>query len=80
MESEEVSPGVVIDFNKNDEAVVIEILNTSERTSVPNIKELHFKLRLEYNAILYDSLTTSTVSAFVTTRNSLFNYRLGLLT
>jgi len=43
VESEEVSPGVVVDFNTNNEAVGVEILNLSERTSVPNLKELQFK-------------------------------------
>jgi uncharacterized protein YuzE len=43
VESEEVSPGIIVDFNKNEEAVGVEILNLSERTSVPNLRELQFK-------------------------------------
>ena len=44
VESEEVSPGIIVDFNKNEEAVGVEILNLSERTSVPNLRELQFKM------------------------------------
>lgn len=43
VESEEVSPGIIVDFNENEEAVGIEILNLSDRTSVPNLHELQFK-------------------------------------
>jgi uncharacterized protein YuzE len=43
VESEEVSPGVVIDFNEYNEAVGVEILHLSQRNSVPNLKELQFK-------------------------------------
>ena len=32
IESEEVSPGIVLDFNEKDQVVGIEILNLSSRT------------------------------------------------
>lgn len=40
--SQEVAPGVVLDFNDRDEVVGIEILGLSKRTSKPNLKELFF--------------------------------------
>jgi uncharacterized protein YuzE len=43
IESEEVSPGIVIDFNKNNEAVGVEILNLSQRSSVPDLDEIRFQ-------------------------------------
>jgi uncharacterized protein YuzE len=38
IESEEVSPGVVLDFNERNQVVGIEVLNLSKRT--PNL-DLH---------------------------------------
>ena len=43
IDSEEVSSGIIIDYNENDEVAGIEILNLSNRTSIPNLKELKFK-------------------------------------
>jgi uncharacterized protein YuzE len=43
IDSEEVSPGVVLDFDKNNQVVGIEILNLSERSSQINFKELQFQ-------------------------------------
>lgn len=42
-ESEEVSPGVVLDFNDKDEVVGVEILRLSERTSKINLREFQFQ-------------------------------------
>lgn len=41
IESEEVSPGVVLDFNESNEVVGIEMLNLSKRVS--NIDLLEFQ-------------------------------------
>ena len=36
VESEEVAPGVILDYNENNEVVGVEMLNLSKRT--PNLK------------------------------------------
>ena len=43
VESEEVSPGVVLDFNEENQVVGIEILNLSQRSPTLNLKELQFQ-------------------------------------
>ncbi len=43
IESEEVSPGVVLDFNEHEQVVGIEILNLSKRAPKLNLKELQFQ-------------------------------------
>ena len=43
MESEEVSPGVILDFNADNQVVGIEILHLSQRTSPINTKALLFE-------------------------------------
>ena len=43
VESEEVSPGVVLDYNEASEVVGVELLNLSKRTSAPNLSALHFE-------------------------------------
>jgi len=43
IESEEVSPGVVLDFNEHEQVVGIEVLNLSKRTPTLNLKELQFQ-------------------------------------
>ncbi len=43
VESEEVSPGVVLDFNKRNEVVGVEMLNLSERSSNLDLASLHFE-------------------------------------
>jgi len=43
IESEEVSPGVVLDFNEHEQVVGIEVLNLSTRTPSLNLKELQFQ-------------------------------------
>ncbi|PIV87826.1 MAG: hypothetical protein COW48_09285 [Hydrogenophilales bacterium CG17_big_fil_post_rev_8_21_14_2_50_63_12] len=42
VESEEVSPGVVLDFNADNQVVGIEILNLSQRSNKMNMRELQF--------------------------------------
>lgn len=42
IESEEVSSGIVIDFNKEGKIVGIEILGLSKRTNKINLKSLQF--------------------------------------
>ncbi len=39
-ESEEVRPGVVLDFDQNDQVIGIEILNASKRMSLDEIKKV----------------------------------------
>lgn len=43
VESEEVSPGVVLDFNEQNQVVGIEILRLSKRAPKLNLKELQFQ-------------------------------------
>jgi uncharacterized protein YuzE len=43
MDSEEVAPGVVLDYNANNEVVGVEILRLSKRSPALNIRELVFQ-------------------------------------
>ena len=43
IESEEVSPGVVLDYNEANQVVGIEILNLSARTPSLDLGELHYQ-------------------------------------
>jgi uncharacterized protein YuzE len=43
VESEEVSPGVVLDFNAENQVVGVEILNLSKRSPNLNPRELQFQ-------------------------------------
>ena len=43
IESEEVSPGVILDFNENDEVVGIEMLDLSKRTPMVDLEKLIFE-------------------------------------
>jgi len=43
VESEEVSPGVVLDFDANNEVVGIEMLHLSRRSSQLNLRELQYQ-------------------------------------
>ena len=43
VESEEASPGVVLDFNERNEVVGIEILHLSKRAPSLNVGELIFE-------------------------------------
>ncbi len=40
MDSEEVTPGVVLDFNEHDEVVGVEILRLSKRVSMGDISKV----------------------------------------
>ncbi|MCX5770830.1 MAG: DUF2283 domain-containing protein [Candidatus Hydrogenedentes bacterium] len=43
IESEEVSPGVVLDFDERNQVVGIEILNLSKRTPNLDLREFQFQ-------------------------------------
>ncbi len=43
VESEEVSPGIVLDYNEADEVVGVEMLNLSKRSSNLNLSLLEFE-------------------------------------
>lgn len=43
MESEEVQPGVVLDFNAEGNVVGIEILNVSKRSSIDSLKSFQLE-------------------------------------
>lgn len=45
VESEEVRPGVILDFDENDRVVGVEFLNISHRASSENLSTLHFQTR-----------------------------------
>ena len=42
-ESEEVSPGIVLDYNNQNEIVGVEILHLSRRSKQLNLRELLFE-------------------------------------
>ena len=42
-ESEEVSPGVVLDYNESNEVVGVEILHLSQRSTELNLSALEFE-------------------------------------
>ena len=42
LESEEVSPGVVLDFNEQNQVVGIEMINLSKRAPQLNLRALEF--------------------------------------
>ena len=43
VESEEVSPGVVLDYNESNEVVGVEMLHLSNRSSNLDLSALHFE-------------------------------------
>ena len=43
VETEEVSPGVILDFNENNEVVGVEMLYLSKRSSKLNLSALQFE-------------------------------------
>ena len=45
IESEEVSPGVVLDYNDANEVVGVELLHLSKRSSTLNLSALQFETR-----------------------------------
>jgi len=44
IESEEVQPGIVLDFDANNQVVGVEILRVQERVPSANLKEIQFKV------------------------------------
>ena len=44
VESEEVKPGVILNFNDKNHVVGIEILNVKERVSGASLKEMKFEI------------------------------------
>ena len=45
IDSEGVSPGMVLDYNEDNEVVGVEMLRLSERSSVPNLSALEFEAK-----------------------------------
>ena len=43
VESEEITPGIVLDYNENDEVVGIEVLSLSKRSPKLNLQQLEFE-------------------------------------
>lgn len=43
LESEEVSPGIVLDFDENNQVVGIEVLHLSKRSPNLKLQELQFQ-------------------------------------
>ena len=44
IESEEVKPGVILDFNERSEVVGVENLNVAKRVPASNLKQIHFEV------------------------------------
>jgi uncharacterized protein YuzE len=44
IESEEVSSGIVLDFNEHHQVVGIEILKVKDRVPLANLKQLQFEV------------------------------------
>jgi hypothetical protein len=42
--SEEVKPGIILDFNAQDQVVAIEILKVQEHTALANLKQIQFEV------------------------------------
>lgn len=43
-ESDEVQPGVILDFNEENQLVGIEILGVKERVPLANLKQIQFEV------------------------------------
>ena len=43
VDSREVSPGVVLDYNESDEVAGVEMLHLSKRSAKLNLSALHFE-------------------------------------
>ncbi|MEW6236415.1 MAG: DUF2283 domain-containing protein [Candidatus Omnitrophota bacterium] len=43
IDSEEVSPGIILDFNEQNEVVGVEILHLSKRSSAVNLRSLQYE-------------------------------------
>lgn len=44
VESEEVKPGIVLDFNDQNQVVGVEILNAGKRVPEASLKQMHFEV------------------------------------
>ena len=44
VESEEVSPGIVLDFNEKNQVVGVEILGVTDRVPAANLKKMQFEV------------------------------------
>lgn len=44
IESEEVQPGIVLDFDQNEQVVGIEILRVKKRVPLANLKQIQFEV------------------------------------
>ncbi len=44
VESEEVQPGIVLDFNERNQVVGIEILRVKERVPLANLRQMQFEV------------------------------------
>lgn len=44
VESEEVQPGIVLDYNEHDQVVGIEILRVKDRVPLANLKQMQFEV------------------------------------
>lgn len=44
MESEEVYPGIILDFNEHNQVVGIEVLNLKSKMPLTNLKKIQFEI------------------------------------
>ena len=44
IESEEVQPGIILDFNEQNQVVGIEILRVKNRVPLANLKQIEFEV------------------------------------
>ena len=44
IESEEIRPGIVMDFNEENQVVGIEVLNVKGRIPLANLKQMQFEV------------------------------------
>ena len=42
--SEEVKPGIILDFNAQDQVVAIEILQVQKHTALANLQQIQFEV------------------------------------
>jgi len=43
VESEEIKPGIILDYDENDQVVGVEFLNVSKRTSIEELNTMQFQ-------------------------------------
>ncbi len=44
VESEEVHPGIILDFNERDEVVGVEVLRVKDRIPLTSLKQMQFEV------------------------------------